>query len=121
MFPPVPGEHNSLMDAEQVARNDAIFRDANERIKSAAQHVGGPEHVPFICECADSRCREIVRLTLSEYEDVRTSPIRFLIALGHDLEDTEREEVVARRPRYWVIEKRGEARPLAAELDPRAG
>ena len=121
MFPRVPGEHNPLMDAEQVARNDAIFREANERIEHAAQQLGRAEQVPFICECADAACREIVQLTLSEYEDVRTSPVRFFVAVGHDLDDTGIEEVVARRPGYEVIEKRREAAPIAADLDPRGG
>ena len=107
------------MDAEQVARNDAIFREANERIEQAAQQLDHAEHVPFICECADLSCREIVRLTVSEYEDVRSSPVRFVLMTGHELEGTGLEEVIARRPEYVVVEKRAEAAPLAAELDPR--
>ena len=102
-----------------MARNDAIFREANERIEEAAQQLDHPEQVPFICECADLSCREIVRLTVSEYEDVRSSPVRFAVMPGHELEGTEFEQVIARRPEYFVVEKRAEAAPLAAELDPR--
>ena len=104
-----------------MARNDAIFRDANERIEQAARQLDHAEHVPFICECADLSCREIVRLTVSEYEDVRSSPVRFALMPGHDLQASEFEAVIARRPGYVVVEKRAEAAPLAAELDPREG
>jgi hypothetical protein len=120
MFSRRPWEHNGLMDAEQVARNDAIFREANEAIERAARELGDGEPVPFICECADLSCRELVRLTLSEYEDVRSSPVRFIAAAGHQLEGTDLEEVVARRPGYVVVEKRAGAAPIAAELDPRS-
>jgi hypothetical protein len=40
--------------------------------------------VPFICECADERCTEIVRLSLDGYEDVRSHPRRFFNAPGHE-------------------------------------
>jgi hypothetical protein len=104
------------VNAEQVARNDAIFREASEQIERVAQQLDGTEHVPFICECADLSCREIVRLTLFEYEDIRSSPVRFVVTAGHELEGTELEEVVARHPEYVVVEKRAEAGPIAAEL-----
>ena len=120
MFPRLPREQNPHVDADQVARNDAIFRDANERIERAAQQLGGADVVPFICECADLSCREVVRLGLLEYEDVRSSPVRFFVATGHELEGTELEEVIARRPGYVVVEKRAGAAPIAAELDPRS-
>lgn len=120
MFPRLPGEHKGPVDAEQVARNDAIFRDANEGIERAARQLGGAERVPFICECVDLSCREVLRLTLSEYEDIRSSPVRFVVAAGHELDETELEQVIARRPGYVVVEKQGEAAPIAAELDPRS-
>ena len=60
---------------ERIARNDALFRDANERIGAfAAQHELREDDVPFICECADMGCHEIVRLPLNEYEKVRSNP-----------------------------------------------
>jgi len=107
------------VDAEQIARNDAIFRDANERIGEAARTVGREEQVPFICECADPSCRDIVRLTLREYEDVRSSPTRFVVVPEHEGDRDDASEVVARRSGYLVVEKVGRAGEVAAELDPR--
>src|SRR3954468_14706361 len=39
--------------------------------------------IPFICECAEERCSELVRLTLEEYEQVRANPRWFINAPGH--------------------------------------
>ena len=77
------------MNAEQVARNDAVYREANERIRSAAVECGVNGQVPFICECADPECRAILLLTLPEYEEIR------------------------------VVEKIGRAAEIVEELDPR--
>ena len=41
------------------------------------------DRVPFICECADANCMEIIRLSLDEYEAVRQHPARFFTAPGH--------------------------------------
>ena len=48
---------------ERIAKNDAKFREANERISAAAEeHAVEGMRIPFICECADPTCMEIVRL-----------------------------------------------------------
>ena len=44
-------------------------------------HWSGP--VPFICECADRGCIEIVRLDPDEYEAARQNPRRFFVAPDH--------------------------------------
>ena len=39
---------------ERLARNEAFFRDVNERIREAADRQGSDGHVfEFICECGD--------------------------------------------------------------------
>jgi hypothetical protein len=106
--------------AERVARNDAIFRDANERIDAAAKEYDFEGAVPFICECPDPACNEILRLRLDEYETVRSVPTRFVHARGHVEADGEWATVVERRDGYDVVEKVGRAADLARELDPRA-
>jgi hypothetical protein len=57
--------------ADRVARNDATFREANEQISERAAAYGVDGLLPFICECAEESCTEIVRLTSSEYDCVR--------------------------------------------------
>jgi hypothetical protein len=52
------------MTEERIARNDSIFRDANEQINAKAKEHDTDEDqvVPFICECADEHCIAIVPL-----------------------------------------------------------
>ena len=107
--------------AEQMARNDAIFRQANERIESFVQsmdgHIAGP--LPFLCECADVACTEIVPLTSDEYEAVRQDSVRFMTVPGH--EGTESwVKVVDRNDRFAVVERLGAAAEVATGLDTRS-
>jgi len=53
--------------AERVARNEAAFREANERIRRRAAHADLAV-VPFLCECADRDCTAAVQLQPAEYE-----------------------------------------------------
>jgi len=106
------------LSAERVAKNDMAFRDANERIRGAAAGHGIAERVPFICECADPGCTQILQLSLAEYEMIRTQPRCFLHAVGHHTE--EHEMVVEEKPGYAVVEKVGRAGILVDELDSHA-
>jgi hypothetical protein len=106
------------LEAVRVAKNDATFRNANEKIARAAEGTD-VEQVPFICECADERCTEIVRLTLAEYEHVRADGRRFMKAPGHEVNAVPHARVIERHDGYLVVEKVGEAAEIAEELDPR--
>jgi hypothetical protein len=104
------------LTAERIGRNDATFREANERIRSSAEEYEIVMQVPFICECADERCREIVHMDLSEYEEVRAEPTHFLNVPGHEVAAQGAARVVARRQGYLVVEKIGHAAEVAADL-----
>jgi hypothetical protein len=105
------------VDAEQVAKNNARYREANERIQSAAEEytISGP--IPFICECADPRCTAVVLLPLHDYERIRAEATHFLTLPGH--EEKGHVQVVRREAAYLVVEKRGPAAEIVEELDPR--
>jgi hypothetical protein len=105
--------------AERVARNNAIFREANEGISGAARDYGLDKRVPFICECADPACTAIIQVELNDYERIRANATWFLDATDHYRSSQGYADVVERRDGYDVVEKRGEAGELAAELDPR--
>ena len=105
--------------AERVARNEAIFRRANERIEEHVRELDGERMVPFICECVDLACTTTVPLTLDEYEHVRRDSTHFLCTPGHEAEAGPWGIVVARRPRFVVVEKVGEAGEIAETLDER--
>ena len=104
---------------ERAARNQALFREVNERLEKLAkafQDVAQPAR--FACECANVACVEQMALTIDEYEALRAHPNRFAVLPRHVLPDVER--VVAENERYVVVEKLGKAAEIAIEADPRA-
>lgn len=102
--------------AERIARNDAIFREANEAIAKVAADSGVDGRVPFICECAEPTCTEIVRLTLDQYGDVRRDPRTFVNAVGHQVAAQGWAKVVSENEGYVVVRKIGRAGEVATEL-----
>jgi hypothetical protein len=105
--------------AERVGKNDAIFREANERISDKADVEGMTGKIPFLCECAEESCTEIVRLSREEYEGVRQDATHFLNAIGHEVAAGPYAEVIERNHRYVVVRKKGRAAEIVEELDPR--
>ena len=108
------------MDArqERLARNEALFRDVNERVRAIAAVHGDDDHVyEFYCECSNADCTFQLRSTLADYEAVRAHPTHFLIAPEHAFPEI--EVVVERTDEWWVVEKRGEPGELVEQLDPR--
>jgi hypothetical protein len=109
------------MDAaheERLARNEALFRDVNERINDIADALGREETYTFLCECSDPGCVERIPLTRQEYERIRANARRFVLAAGHAIGEIER--VVDRSGDHVVVKKIGRAGDVAAGLDPRA-
>ena len=114
-------EQPDLITQERVARNEALFREANEGIQEAASTYDVLERIPFICECADGNCRELLVLSMDEYEEIRGNPRHFLIAPGHVRAAQGAAEIVADHGRYEIVEKTGYAGDIVEELDPRGG
>jgi hypothetical protein len=106
----------------RIAENEAIFREANEDVHATdTERVGAapPETAwDFLCECGDAGCHQPVRLTVAEYERVRSNPIQFAVVPGH--ERPEVEQVVATTDRFAVVEKAPGEREVALETDPRS-
>ena len=110
------------LTAERVARNDARFRESNEKLAAVADSLELDEGQlrPFLCECADLGCTAILQLTRAEYEAVRRTPTHFIIEAGHVRHGNGWARVVEEHDRYTIEEKVGEAAEIAASLDPRA-
>jgi len=100
----------------KAARNQALWREVNERIRAVAETSGDME---FLCECADLDCTEAVKLSIGEYERIRSLGVRFPIAVGHDFPEV--ENVVEENDGYVVVQKIGIAAEEAERLDPRSG
>jgi hypothetical protein len=104
---------------ERIARNDATFRVANERIAETAAQQGIDRLVPFICECAEPRCTEIIQLSLEEYESVRAEATHFLTVPAHEGSTGDAAQVVSENDRYSIVRKTGRAGEVARALDTR--
>ena len=104
---------------ERIAENDATFRRANERISAAAETFRVDTPVPFVCECADPECSEVVRLRLEDYEEIRADSRHFFHIPGHRDADGTAGVVVAERDGYVMVEKTGRAAEIAEALDER--
>lgn len=100
------------------AQNEAIFRDANEEIEAVREELTAIEgKTPFLCECEDPECREVVRLDVAAYEAVRANATHFLLAPGHPATTG---HVIEEHPGYVVVEKDAPvARRIAIDTDPR--
>jgi len=102
--------------AAQRAENESIFRLANEHLERKAQDLDIGEHSPYLCECEDPACTEVIMLARSEYEAVRRDPRGFFIVPGHDAKE---DRVVEQHDGFHVVEKTGEEGRIVEELDPR--
>jgi hypothetical protein len=107
---------------QRVGENESRFRLVNERIRDytideADRHAEHPEDIAVVCECADIDCTEKIELPLSLYEWIRSAAARFVVFPGHVVPESER--VVRNMQTFVVVEKIGDARAAASELDPR--
>lgn len=103
---------------ERVARNEALFREVNERIKDISADVEAPL-TDFVCECGDPECTKPVSLTPFEYEEVRRDATHFVVLPGHVVPDV--EQVVAETERFAVVAKtEPRAARVAVREDPRS-
>ena len=101
---------------ERVGRNEAFFREVNERVRDVNEAFSGlTGRGDFVCECGDARCVDGITLTMDEYREVRSQPELFAIAVGHEMPDV--EDVVGANDRFNVVRKReGGPAELARDL-----
>jgi hypothetical protein len=111
------GASTAGFSAERIGRNDAIFRKANEAIADLAEDTESEETVPFICECADPGCHEIIRMSLDEYSEIRSDPRNFLNVPGHEASAQGWGQVVETHDGYVVVAKIGPAGEVAEQLE----
>jgi len=105
--------------SERVARNEARFRETNERLAAWSERAGTfpAETIEFYCECGDSTCFERLGLTRAQYESVRAAADRFAVLPGHVVAGAER--VVEHHLDYVVVKKASDLRPILENTDPR--
>jgi hypothetical protein len=106
------------MDEQErrAGENQALFAQVNDRIRELNEVFDTfTPYGSWACECAHIGCMEYIELTLGEYEALRAQPARFAIAPGDAHVVPEVEDVVEKTDRYWVVEKRGEAKRAAVQ------
>ena len=79
-------------------------RAANDRIAEQARRLRFVSRVPMLCECSGGDCREIVMISLRDYEQIRREQGRFLTAPDHEVEGAELENET---PDYAIRRLRG--------------
>jgi hypothetical protein len=86
-----------------LAENQRRFRLANEQIDRARIELGfDGEAVPFLCECADRSCTDVLPLTPDEYARARAKGDRYVLLPEHVPAG---EDVVERFDRYVITRK----------------
>src|SRR6266516_3245530 len=112
---PAAGRTAMSVSLERLARNQALFREVNERLLELAEGFQDGS-MQFVCECSNEDCTQTVTMNHEEYESVRSHSTFFVIASGHEV--LEVENVVDRRD-GWTIVQKVTASDYAVETDPR--
>jgi hypothetical protein len=104
---------------ERVARNEALFREVNERVEELHDDLSGAGMPEFVCECPDDACTERISVPIEVYERVRRDPHLFLLRSGHD--QSEVEQVVEQADGFVIVRKdTPTTERIAEQTDPRA-
>ena len=104
---------------ERAARNEALFREVNERVEELHDLLQSGGSAEFVCECADGGCTDRLSIPLGTYETVRNDPHLFVVAPGHIRPEVEHVE---RYEDGFVIVRKDDptAARVAEQSDPRA-
>jgi hypothetical protein len=107
--------------AARAARNQALYRLVNERVKEVNDAFDALEPVgDWVCECANDQCFAVIQMTHEEYEAVRATPTHFFVKPDEAHVFPEAEDVIERHERFWVVEKIGVAARVAERRNPHA-
>jgi hypothetical protein len=105
---------------QRTGENEARFREVNERLKERKEDESAwTIPLEWICECADEGCTDRIKMSLSEYEELRSEATHFAVAPNEAHVSLEVERIVDKREDFWVVEKLGKAAEIAEETDPR--
>jgi hypothetical protein len=99
-----------------IGERQVSFRAQNERIFASADSLQMLGPIPFLCECADPACTEIVRLSDDEYDTVSQYPRRFFNVSGHEASSVEAgaETILLAIGEFTVVVKVGVAGDVAS-------
>ena len=105
--------------AERLAKNEAHHRELNEQIEDSYESHPADWHMDVVCECAMEDCDVFLKVTKTEYEDVRSDARQFLMFAEHF--DSDVDVLVAEHDLFIVAAKREvEPAEIARQTDPRS-
>jgi hypothetical protein len=89
------------------------IRERNERIAAAAtrHRFDRDVPVPFLCECSDPRCEQLLRMTLRDYRTARADG-DFVAAAGHQVDHA---RIVRIRDGCWLYRGAGQEGVTASD------
>ena len=106
---------------DRLARNEATFRELNEAVETEMHaRLSGTQSrlAGYVCECGNTDCVEIVRMTIPQYEKIRRDSRLFLVSPDHVLPEI--EDVAYREPGFAVVRKHDDVAEIVEETDPRS-
>jgi len=101
------------MNNEKMIKNEQLVRNKNRSVGTALKrYFGGNKEIintplEFVCECSDINCKQIIKISIAEYEKLHRRNDRFLIVKGHKTHQI--EKTVSSKGRLELIEKPGVA------------
>ncbi len=99
----------------RLALNEAIERDLNAL--KAHWNDDSERSQGFWCECSRPDCNRMIQVFKHEWDAVRSSPYRFIVAPGHD--EPWIALVIDKSDRFWTVLKNdAAAKRIAEETDP---
>jgi len=110
-----------VLELEEIGAAQVAFRNANETIQASADSFTFLGPIPFVCECPNRACADIVRLTFDEYEAIRQHPRRFFNITGHERPSVKAgaERIITVIQQLTIVEKLGVAGQIATKTYPR--
>lgn len=99
---------------DRFARNEAIFREVNERVADVTDSEARMTN--FLCECGNLDCVEEISLTDAEYRKLRSNAATFAVVPGHALGDV--ETIIEKTNRFHIVEKHPREAAIAEATDP---
>ena len=95
-----------VIDLEQAARVQLLYRQVNDRIHSVGSGVFGipaDEPLSLVCECLDLGCVERINISAEDLRRARSSPAHFVVLPGHEADEF--ETVAERNQTFLVVSK----------------
>jgi hypothetical protein len=97
-----------------VARNEELFQEVNRQIEKLEATLGRRETLAILCECSKKHCLDGFEVEPAVYQRVRSNPLLFFVAPGH--EDLEVERVVEQTRAFLIVEKVGRAAEAVRDM-----